>query len=186
MIRFWKPWPYFQGHYIIKTLKSEPCVQSTSWINGWNLTKLAQIHHWDGGKKWLDFDDLYLVFKVTPALWNSNFLRKKAYAEGYIVFVFPFIHSYVRSWFCYVCGITSKFYIKVSQNGYILAVTYQKAFIFGSWVSTILEGQPSFQKFRPLGGAGGQNLWHTFTVSIIHCIVSVWFIEVFSKYLRVV
>ena len=62
-------------HY--KDCKSEPYVHSTSWINRWNLTKLAQIHHCDGGKKWLDFGDLDLIFKVTPALWNSNFDRKK-------------------------------------------------------------------------------------------------------------
>ena len=51
MIRFWWPWPYFQGNYIIKT-KIEPCVHSISWINRWNLTKLAQIHQWDWG--WMD------------------------------------------------------------------------------------------------------------------------------------
>ena len=62
-------------HY--KDSKNELSVHSISWINRWNLTKLAQIHHCDGGKKWLDFDDLDLIFKVTPALWNSNFVRKK-------------------------------------------------------------------------------------------------------------
>ena len=62
-------------HY--KDSKNEPCVHSISWINRWNLTKLAQIHHWDWGKKWLDFGDLDLIFKVTPALWNSNFDRKE-------------------------------------------------------------------------------------------------------------
>ena len=76
VIRFWWPWPHFQGHYIIKT-KNEPCVHSLSRINRWNLTKLAQLHHWDGGMKWLDFGDLDLIFKVTLALWNSNVDRKK-------------------------------------------------------------------------------------------------------------
>ena len=47
VIRFWWPWPYFQGHLHYKDSKSEPCVRSISWINRWNLTKLAQIHHWD-------------------------------------------------------------------------------------------------------------------------------------------
>ena len=28
------------------------------------------------------------------------------------------------------------------------------------WVMGTLEGQPSFHKFWPQGGAGGQNLWH--------------------------
>ena len=52
------------------------CLHSTSWTNGWILTKLAQTHYWEGGKKWLDFGDLDLIFKVTPALWN--FQKKKA------------------------------------------------------------------------------------------------------------
>ena len=53
-------------------------VCTISWFNRWNWTKLAQIYHWDWRKKWLDFGDLYLVFKVTLALWNWNFDRKKA------------------------------------------------------------------------------------------------------------
>ena len=53
-------------HY--KDSKNEPCVHSVSWISRWNLTKLAQILHWDGGKKWLDFSDLDFIFKVTLAL----------------------------------------------------------------------------------------------------------------------
>ena len=28
------------------------------------------------GKMWLDFDDLDLFFKVTPALWMSNVYQK--------------------------------------------------------------------------------------------------------------
>ena len=36
----------------------------------------TQKHHWNMGKKWLDFDDLDLIFKVTPALWMSNFDKK--------------------------------------------------------------------------------------------------------------
>ena len=75
VVRFWWPWPHFQGHYIIKTVKMSLVCTLISWMNRWNLTELAQIHHWDGGKgkKWLDFGDLDLIFKVTPTLWNSNF-----------------------------------------------------------------------------------------------------------------
>ena len=64
------------------------------------------------------------------------------YAEGYIVFVFPFVRSYVRSFVCsFVCSFVrtsfrhvefaSKFCVKVSQVVYISATTHQKAFIFG-------------------------------------------------------
>ena len=68
VIRFWWPWPHFQGHYIIKTLKMILVCTLISWINRWNLTKLAQIFHWDRVKKWLDFSDLDLISKVTLAL----------------------------------------------------------------------------------------------------------------------
>ena len=64
------------------------------------------------------------------------------YAEGYIVFVFPFVRSYVRMFvrsfvrsfvrtsFRHV-EFASKFCVKVSQVVYISATTHQKAFIFG-------------------------------------------------------
>ena len=64
------------------------------------------------------------------------------YAEGYIVFVFPFVRSYVRMFvrsfvrsfvrtsFRHV-EFASKFCVKVSQVMYISATTHQKAFIFG-------------------------------------------------------
>ena len=38
--------------------------------NGWNLTKLAQIHHQDGGKKCLDFGDLDLP--QGPSIINTQ------------------------------------------------------------------------------------------------------------------
>ena len=38
------------------------CVHTMSLTNGWNLTKLEQIHHKDGWKEWLDFGDLDIIF----------------------------------------------------------------------------------------------------------------------------
>ena len=56
------------------------------------------------------------------------------YANGYIVFVFPFVCSFVclfvRTSFRSV-EFAPKFCVKVSQVVYISATTYQKAFIFG-------------------------------------------------------
>ena len=56
------------------------------------------------------------------------------YAEGYIVFVFPFVCSFVRLFvrtsFRRV-EFASKFCVKVSQVVYISATTHHKAFIFG-------------------------------------------------------
>ena len=48
------------------------CLHSISWTNLWILAKLAQTHYWKGGKNWLDFDDIDLIFKVTSVLWMSN------------------------------------------------------------------------------------------------------------------
>ena len=58
------------------------------------------------------------------------------YAEGYIVFVFPFVRSSVCMFVCSfvltsvtIVEFASKFYYKVSQVVYISATAYQKAFI---------------------------------------------------------
>ena len=64
------------------------------------------------------------------------------YADGYIVFTFPFVRSSVRPLVCSLVSsfvrtsvtfveFASKFCVKVSQVVYISATTYQKAFIFG-------------------------------------------------------
>ena len=63
------------------------------------------------------------------------------YADGYIVFVFPFVRSSVCMFVFFVRSFVrtsvtfvefaSKFCVKVSQVVYISATTYQKAFIFG-------------------------------------------------------
>ena len=47
--------------------------------------ELAQKHHWEKGKKWLDFDGLDLIFKVTPALWMSIFDQKKSFSAAYLL-----------------------------------------------------------------------------------------------------
>ena len=81
-------------------------------------------------------------------LWVVQHLRYSyytpgIYAEGYIVFIFPFIRLFirlfVRSFVCsFVCsyfgpirGITSKFYVQATWAEYISPTTHQKAFIFG-------------------------------------------------------
>ena len=40
------------------------------WTDGQILTKLAQIHCWEGGTSWLDFGDLGPIFKVTATFFN--------------------------------------------------------------------------------------------------------------------
>ena len=37
------------------------------------------------GKKWWDFGDLDLILKVTPALWMSNFDKKKSLSALYLL-----------------------------------------------------------------------------------------------------
>ena len=88
------------------------------------------------------------------------------YAEGYIVFVFPFVRSYgrsfVRSYFRPVRGITSKFYVQATRVKYISPTTHQKAFIFGprypggsAFIVCLLTPVS-----MPRVGARGQKLGH--------------------------
>ena len=73
-------------------------------------------------------ESFHTKFNYTPGI----------YADGYIVFAFPFVRSsvrmfvssFVRTSVTFV-EFASKFCIKVSQVEYISATTYQKAFIFG-------------------------------------------------------
>ena len=71
------------------------------------------------------------------------------YAEGYIVFAFPFVRSYVRSFVCasvtYV-EFTTKFFVQVSQVGYISLTTHHHIWTIGT-----LEGRLSFHDSWPLG-----------------------------------
>ena len=73
-----------------------------------------------------------LIFLTNFKYMVWNYYTPGIYAEGYIVFVFPFACLSIRSWFRHVRGITSKFYVKVSQMGYIWPTTHQKAFVFGA------------------------------------------------------
>ena len=70
-----------------------------------------------------------------PSVYRAiHYYTPGIYAEGYIVFVFPFVRSYVRLFvrtFVTFVEFASKFCVKVSQVVYISATTYQKAFIFG-------------------------------------------------------
>ena len=77
------------------------------------------------------------------------------YAKRYIIFVFLFIHSYVRSWNL-AQSFTTNFYVKVSQVGYISPTTYQKAFIFGPQVPWRVCFHAMFwpQGLCPGGGGG--------------------------------
>ena len=47
----------FSRSLLYKVSVNDCCVHPISWIIRWNLFKLAQILHWDEGKKWLDFGD---------------------------------------------------------------------------------------------------------------------------------
>ena len=66
LIRFWWPWPHFQGHGASYCWKMA-CLHPISRMNGWILTKL--VHLYCGMEKnWLDFSDYGPIFKVTGGL----------------------------------------------------------------------------------------------------------------------
>ena len=62
-----------QSSNFVYTLRTTKCV--IFWTDGRILTKLAQIHCWEIRTSWLDFGDLYLIFKVTATFFNEwNFV----------------------------------------------------------------------------------------------------------------
>ena len=73
-----------------------------SWTSRWILTILAQTHYWEGGKNWLDFGDLELIFKVTPALWNFKKLVCTQFLEANDGF-WPNFYMYIVTlgWFTF-------------------------------------------------------------------------------------
>ena len=67
----------------------------------------------------------------TPGIYYTPVI----YAEEDIVFVFPFICSFVCSLLSVMfIEFTSKFLVKVSLSEYISLTTQQKEFIFEPWV----------------------------------------------------
>ena len=74
------------------------------------------------------------IFYLILLVYINNSYTPGIYADEYIVFAFPFVHSYVRMFVrnsVTFVEFASKFCVKVSQVVYISATTYQKAFIFG-------------------------------------------------------
>ena len=78
--------------------------------------------------------------------FTSSHYTSGIYAGGYIVYVFPFLCSFIRTSVTFV-EFASKFCVKVSQLVYISATTYQKAFIFGPY----MEGWHSLHESIPQG-----------------------------------
>ena len=78
------------------------------------------------------------------------------YAEGYIVFVFPFIRSYVRSYFRPFRGITLKVLHASNSSGVYL--TNHSSESIHIWTTGTLEGQLSFHDSLPQGPCPGMGL----------------------------
>ena len=70
------PQPKGGGHIVFGADPVGVCVRVASFpciifrTDGRILTKLAQIHCWEGGTSWLDFGDLDPIFKVTATFFN--------------------------------------------------------------------------------------------------------------------
>ena len=82
MIRFWWPWPHCQGHYMIKTLKMSLVCTLVSRVNWWNLTKLAQLHHWDRGMKILVTS---ISFSRSHRHFETQILIEKSLCAHYLL-----------------------------------------------------------------------------------------------------
>ena len=84
------------------------CLHPISWINGWILTKLAQLYCWDRDKNWLDFGDVDPIFKVTRGLRFRKMvcLHPFAWRNGWILtkhtlillWPWPYFQDHTRSY----------------------------------------------------------------------------------------
>ena len=109
-----------------------------------------------------------LALKLLPMMWISYVCSVQSiihiyipgiYAEGYIVFVFPFVCSY----FLPSLEFVSKFCVKVSQVVYISATTHQKAYLDHSYPGGLaFTPLPRTPGSMPRGRARGQNLGHLY------------------------
>ena len=72
LIRFWWPWPHFQGHMMAQIVgKWHSCTLSPEWMDGfWLNLYIYIVVTWK--KNWLYFGDLDPVFKVT---WGLRLLK---------------------------------------------------------------------------------------------------------------
>ena len=108
---------------------------------------------------------IYLVFHLTlPKLYVWIVYRPKyvyctpgIYAEGYIVFVFPFVGSYVRS---FVLPSRSWNYFKVlrASNSSGVYLTNHSSESIHIWTIGTLEGLLSFHDSSPQGPCPGVGL----------------------------
>ena len=71
------------------------------------------------------------------------------YADGYIVFAFPFVRSYVRSYFRHVCGICVKV-LRLSFSSGVYLSNYPSESIH-IWTIVTLEGWHSLHDHGPQG-----------------------------------
>ena len=88
-----------------KDCENEHCPQSISWTNGWILTKCVHNNYWNVEKKWLNFGALDLIFKVTPALWMSNFDKKNSWSAPYLL---KQMMAYGQTTYC-ITGILKRY-----------------------------------------------------------------------------
>ena len=88
------------------------------------LTPYAVVHCFEA----------FHILELMQAISSPSLVIPPAFM-GYIVFIFPFVHSYVRSLLSITFKeFTTKFLVKVSLSEYISLTTQQNAFIFGPWV----------------------------------------------------
>ena len=144
----------FLHSYIVISYLSDPYfIESHTWYRETQQLLFKQVHL--ANMQWL------------LGKWNKavNYYTPGIYAEGYIVFVFPFIRSYVHSFFCsFVCTsfrrmeFASKF-LKwcISQQLLIRKHTYLDHSYPGGLAVTPWSWTPGSM---PRGGAIGQNLGH--------------------------
>ena len=93
--------------------------------------------------------------KMCMWFWYNPCYTPIIYAEGYIVFVFPFVCSFVLSYFHPLRGITSVLCASNSSGVYLTNHISESIHI---WTIDTLEGWLSFHDSSPQGPCPGMGL----------------------------
>ena len=95
------------------------------------------------------------VDPLTPHFY-IHYYTPGIYADGYIVFVFPFVCSFVRSYFRHVCRICVKVLRQSFSSGVYLSNYLSESIHI--WTIVTLEGWHSLLDPRPQGPCPGVGL----------------------------
>ena len=146
-------WPILHGPVILPYILKTGCSMNiilqdyeSVWHNIWPLNKCRSL--------WPVFHSPVILPYILKTIYTPGI-----YADGYMVFVFPFVRLYVRlfirSYFCSLRGITS---VLRSSNLSGVYFTNHSSESIHFWTIGTLEGRLSFHDSSAHGPCPGMGL----------------------------